>query len=454
MDYPTSSSRFDLYVKLMLIRKGFDDPLALDCYREIVGAFSFGEFTEPGSPEKVGYSAFINEFQTVYLSIKNNGYLRSAEPIPLAIDGTILNGSHRLASCIALRTQPTFVQTSQPPEDYSFKFFVNRGVGNDILREVASHIPNEEEEARLAILWPTAYSHQKAFEQLDLDILYKEEVSLDLFGLTLLITQTYPDDPWIGTPPHFKGAFEKATQCFASHPVTIYLVVPNPQKSLTAIKEIFRSKCCLGKAALHTTDTQIETGTLAATILNKNWIALCQKTINQSLTTRALQKLYVIKKQYPDKLDQLMLDGSTVLMLHGLRDAEDLDIIIKPNHPELDRNFNDINIRTEDQLKFYKTDINNLFRDSRNYMIIFGIKIASIELVKEFKINRQEKKDKSDLILIGSLKAPHQIDIFILRAEAKIRIFRTRSRRAIVEILICIRIYPILKKIYQYVVSK
>ena len=99
----SGSSRFDLIFKLELADAwARGDARAVrtaeEAYLEMVRARN--GFRE-SDPPRSGPAAFIDAFRATAASIRERGYDRDAEAIPLDARGELLNGAHRLAACAA-----------------------------------------------------------------------------------------------------------------------------------------------------------------------------------------------------------------------------------------------------------------------------------------------------------------------------------------------------------------
>ncbi|MBQ6339682.1 MAG: hypothetical protein IJI36_11105 [Kiritimatiellae bacterium] len=97
------SLRFDLIFKVELACAWANDDVvairrAEEAYLEMVRARN--GFYER-MPAKRTPGDFIDGFRTVAFSIRQYGYDPHAEPVPIDVDGEVVNGAHRLSACIA-----------------------------------------------------------------------------------------------------------------------------------------------------------------------------------------------------------------------------------------------------------------------------------------------------------------------------------------------------------------
>lgn len=97
------SLRFDLIFKVELARAwGEGDSRAIhraeEAYLEMVRARN--GFYERMPPRRTP-ADFIDGFRAVASSVRQRGYDPQADPIPLDVNGEVVNGAHRLSACIA-----------------------------------------------------------------------------------------------------------------------------------------------------------------------------------------------------------------------------------------------------------------------------------------------------------------------------------------------------------------
>lgn len=103
LDVMRKSLRFDLAFKVELARAWGDGNAAAirraeEAYLEMVRARN--GFYERVPPKRTP-SDFIDSFRAVAHSIRERGFDPESEPIPLDVNGEVVNGAHRLSACIA-----------------------------------------------------------------------------------------------------------------------------------------------------------------------------------------------------------------------------------------------------------------------------------------------------------------------------------------------------------------
>src|SRR5690606_19296621 len=88
-------NRFDVAFKLYYLQglKGPSSSFRKKCYEGHIKAFSLGSFSEPGNPEKNSIENFELDFKSVFKDLEATGFDARKSVIPLAEDGSILNGA-------------------------------------------------------------------------------------------------------------------------------------------------------------------------------------------------------------------------------------------------------------------------------------------------------------------------------------------------------------------------
>ena len=130
-----SPRRLDLGFKLFYLNnKDKLSELSNNLYRktiEIITNFSFREF---GNNNKTNYTSFLNQFKEIEESIKSKGFDSNESLIPVSVDNIILDGSHRLSSCIKNNQKVPTLQYNSKSPNYNWTFFRDRGMAPIRLR--------------------------------------------------------------------------------------------------------------------------------------------------------------------------------------------------------------------------------------------------------------------------------------------------------------------------------
>jgi hypothetical protein len=100
--------------------------------------------------------------------------------------------------------------------------------------------------------------------------------------------------------------------------------------------------------------------------------------------------------------EKFCIDGSSVLAAYGLRDAQDLDVLhhgdadFGPVMPEVNSHNADAHHHT--------TTRDDIIFNPANHFYAFGLKFASLDVLRRMKAKRDEGKDRKDVALIDECK--------------------------------------------------
>lgn len=264
--------------------------------------------------------------------------------------------------------------------------------------------------AYLAFIWPQGMSCQIEYDSICkvikqyVDIVYEKTIDDITFNmLGVIMTQVYKGLPWVGTINNqFKGAFGKASECYAKgFPVHVYLVTAKKADDVVLMKTKIRGLLGKERSTMHSTDTNEEAKILAEQIFNTNTLHMIR--YGAPFKYRQLYtNLLSYKKLIGDYDEQeFIIDSSTVMGLYGLRITRDIDYLCI-----------DDKVKIEDGLisnhykhaKYYNLTRQEMIYNPDNYLVFLGIKFISLDVLRRFKMNRNEiSKDQEDVILIDSV---------------------------------------------------
>jgi hypothetical protein len=223
-------SRLSLGTKLLVLRSlKHDDDALNDLYAEHISLFSLGTFSEPGNPEKQSLEAYLAAFRDILRGMRARGFDDSSSVVPLAHDGTLLNGEHRVACAIALGIPKiTCVRTSAISGDFGARFFRARGASTHLMDLSALAFLESSPRTHTALIWPSATGNDDRVHGILGDVVYSKSVPLTWNGARNFVAEVYRGENWLGSPDEgFPGADSKAAACFASDgPVRLVLFQP------------------------------------------------------------------------------------------------------------------------------------------------------------------------------------------------------------------------------------
>lgn len=129
-----SQRRFDLIFKYLYAKR----PTAYHraAYLEHIRAFNgFYELNPSDGKPKNSADDFINSFDALIESLKNDGYDASKDAIPMGSNGEIQDGAHRLAACAALGIPANIEPDKSGVLDYVYDYrsFRHKGMDESVM---------------------------------------------------------------------------------------------------------------------------------------------------------------------------------------------------------------------------------------------------------------------------------------------------------------------------------
>lgn len=401
-------NRFDLAFKLFFLENimGKKSKDYNTIYDEHIRSFSLGSFKEPGQEStKNSLAAYRDIFKSIYKNISANGFDEEKSLVPLAIDGSILNGAHRTAISIFLNKEIKCVKTTLPPENYNYKFFYNRNIPPGVLDKVATKFIEYSSNTFIAFVWPTAKNYDLDLESIFPNVVYTKEITLNGNGAHNLLSQIYRGEQWLGTiENNFNGVVNKLLECFKTFgPVRIVVFQEKSLERVLELKEEIRLTFNEGKHSIHITDTPAEAKSLSQLIFNENGIHF----LNYAKPNRFLSfhekinrfKLFLSKNNL-DSSD-VLIDSSMTLEAYGIRRAKDVDYLSCSSLKAVSKQDN-INVHDED-IQHHKIGKKDLVYDSDNFFYFEDLKFLSFAKLYDFKKSRSEQKDINDLQMMESI---------------------------------------------------
>jgi len=325
-------NRFDVAFKLMYLQSFSTDEkseFSMKCYKEHLKAFSLGTFREPGNSQKRNFDSYLHVFHQLTSDMKEQGFDPNKSLVPLANDGSILNGAHRTSIGIYLNKQLSVLKTNLPPANFDFKFFKRRGVSNEILDAATQIFIKYDNTCHIALIWPSAEGFDKLLEEKFLHIIYFKQVNLTPKGAHNLISQVYKGETWLGSRHHhFPGIKGKQVQCFAKKgALRVYVFQSNTIDNVLGIKNEIRDIFKIGKHSIHITDTHDEAIELGQLLFNENSIhALNNATLTKyPEITQEICHFYHLIVASSLKTEKFILTPDITMAIYGLKKTSSLD---------------------------------------------------------------------------------------------------------------------------------
>lgn len=404
-------NRFDISIKLSYLRhKNIAPQYAIEIYADHILAFGGGRYCEPEKKHKDSLAAFTKDFASIEEKIKENGFDEKESLIPLAKDGSILNGAHRVAAAIFHNKPVKTIILDIAPSEYDYKFFADRHTPWNTLLAGLQEFSQRNEFVRIAMYWPAASQN---IEYRPKNIIAELTKSLTLKEFTGLIRQVYRDEPWLGHPGNnYEGALHKAKSCYAQNiPLKAFVFLASPNLNLIELKDSIRQKLNLGKHSLHISDYMQDTIQVVNFLFNENSINFLslEDTTKFSEKDRKVKKVFDAIKSVEADIYNTAIDSSMVMEICGLRKSFDIDVISIEKNEILEK-LGGHGIDSHNHL-FIKNgfSIPEIICNPKHHFWYNSIKIVTIDILKEFKKRRGEPKDINDIEIIETLSGKSKL---------------------------------------------
>jgi len=405
-----NSKRFDIAAKTIYAKdllKNTDSEFPAELYIEHLKVWNN---LHEKSPEKIGEKSFLNAFGALLSDMKTNGFDSEKGKIP-TIRGSAINGAHRIASSIVTRNEVETYEADISEGQYNCNFqyfknknnFVDTGLGEIYLDEMALEFCRNKDNLYTITLFPSHdanIGHLLSYINSKNEIIYCKRITLNDSGKINFVHNLYHNEGWIGSRQlGYPGVREKSRLCFSKGSnIHVILVEENNVDNMVKLKDEIRSLCNVGKHSVHINDTQEETWRIASSVYNNNSVHYLN---NKKIADTPNFDLYIEKycgiiKNRDDKHD-FCVDSSAVLSCYGLRDCRDLDFLHLKNITPVSHN---IDCHNKEAI-YYQEKKDDIVYNPKFHFYSFGIKFASLGVIRSMKMKRNEKKDRVDVDLIA-----------------------------------------------------
>ncbi len=217
----------------------------------------------------------------------------------------------------------------------------------------------------------------------------------------------YEREPWLGDHDDgFAGARNKAAACFPrSGPAKCFLLAYDEPAELMRAKARVRELFGVGNHSIHITDTRDEGLRAARLAFSKNSVAFVNRrpvVMMRNFETLLSEYRRAIADVPND--EDYCVDGGAVMAASGVRDCGDFDYIY---HRSPLRDGVDGRICQNNEYARYhrgKT-LDDVIFDHRNHFYWQGLKFASIENLRSWKMARGLPRDHRDIAMIDAFLA-------------------------------------------------
>jgi len=398
-------NRFDLAFKLSYLDNINVYPsLANEIYRSDIKAQTLGNFIELGNEDnKNSFENYFQQFKHIHEDIKKNGFLKEKTLIPLSADGGIINGAHRVASAIHLNKEVATIVTEQKTMVADYQYFFERDVPIEYLDIVTQKfIQYSNDNVHIAFLWPSGDGSKDEAEGLFSNIVYKKKIDLNPKGAFNLLFELYKHMDWIGKKEDgYKGIKKKLIECFPNFEAFQVIVFQSEDlKKVQAVKEQVRNIYKIGYSSIHITDTKEEAIRISQLLFNENSLHFLNHSEPYKFP-ELYEKLNEFKRFIVENdidNNDVVLDGSLILTLYGIRKNIDVDFLLLENSKIV---YPNENFETHDsELQYHGKKKVELIYDNKNNFTFHGFKFISFSQLYAMKTQRNEEKDRNDCLVM------------------------------------------------------
>ncbi|WP_092998995.1 hypothetical protein [Thiohalomonas denitrificans] len=443
-------NRLDLAIKILFLEmKSYSSDFARDIYESHLRCFSLGRFQEPGNEDKNSLERYIEDFEGLYESLRRAPFDSDKSYVPLAADGSILNGAHRVAAGYVTGRSVVTVSMLTPPPDYGYKFFLSRGMRPRDVEIAVSKFVEIAENVYIAILWPSSNKKSIPIDTTFGRVIYEKKVKLTYRGAHNLITQVYANEHWLGKEEeHYRGAEGKLAPCFGNgEDLRVVAFQAESIEQVTKIKTKVREMVGIGKHSIHITDTHEEAVRVSRLLFNENAVHF----LNHSFPTKfpethcALESFRQRLSLESMGMNRFVIDSGLVLALYGLRKARDIDVIALETHSFRNDGIDD----HDSEMRFHGVSKSELILNPKYYFFYRGIKFSAFRQVYRMKAARREEKDLVDIEMMAALVEGGVFNALVAQVKKEMLFARARARKQIVEALKCVGLYRKARTIYR-----
>lgn len=411
--------RFDIAVKYLYAsyqRHRIQTDFAKRAYLAHIEVFN--GFNE-GDGSKSNAAAFIANFDSILASVAADGFKAEASAVPIDRHGVPMDGAHRVAACLAYDRPVTCLQLPGEGAVYDYRYFRDRtkfvagGLDAHYADAAALAYAKLKTNTHIVNLFPAAVGRDADVEAIlgrYGRIVYAKHVTIGRNAVPLLMRHIYEQEPWLGDwSNNFKGAQNKGGRCFdGDGPLRVYLIETDTPEKLRACKEEIRALYQIGATkngqdAVHINDTHAETVLLARTYFNANSIAFLNSAKPQAFDAfnQQFARYRQSLKAAGVDTDHFCIEGSAIMAAYGIRASRDLDYL---SLGDMAPDFGTKLIGNHaSELKHHVLGRDQIIFDPANHFYFFGMKIATLDVLRGMKAKRAEKpKDFSDIALIDA----------------------------------------------------
>lgn len=355
---------------------------------------------------KVGLDDFYSKYNSLLASIKQDGF-KADHAVPVRHDGVVLDGAHRVASCIYYHTPITINPISNNEHkhscNYSYAYFDSAGLDADTLDFMVLEYITLCTDCHLLLIWPSAQKYLEKIRAMvteNAQLVCEKKIRITNKQMPLnIVQQVYAGEEWLVDKYGMQsGGQSKADLCF-KHGNTTHAILLRAKSNnrVVELKENIRKLAGMDKHAAHSTENQQQTFKLASLFFNRNSLHYLHYA-SPFPSLGFWERLTAYQQALPINSEDFCIHGSSVLEAYGIREACDLDYVSRSDI-QLSLSAKDISLSNE-KPEWAGMSVEQTIEDPRNYFYYHGMKFASLPVVMNMKQQRGEQKDRHDVRMI------------------------------------------------------
>ncbi|MEJ5259281.1 MAG: FkbM family methyltransferase [Anaerohalosphaeraceae bacterium] len=398
------AERFDLTAKI-LYGRFYRQRLKSDWGRRVYLAHLkvFNNFLEEDGSGKAGPEAFLRRYDSLLESLAAEGFDPTRSLLPVDQNGTIIDGSHRVAAAYLTGQDVYTAVFDRPASRYNYAWFLQRGLEPKYADAMAYEYCKIKKNTYIVSVFPCAEGREEEIVSIlcrYARLVYRKELVLRKNGPFFYIKHAYLGEHWTGSPSDgFRGYQDKAVNCFRGRgPLRVYLIEADSPEAVRSCKQEIRELFGSNKDAVHINDSYEETLRLAGLCFNENSLHFLNhaETVYFESFHRQLQEYRTLLEQSGADPECFCIDGSSVMAAYGIRPARDIDYL----HVGYEALPAKASCRLESYNKaavYHQKPLDEVVFNPENYFYFEGLKFVSLQELFRMKSNRTEPKNRADV---------------------------------------------------------
>lgn len=395
------ANRFDLMAKWTYIdarERGISLDFATRVYKDNINAFSCGSFIEPGVKDKDSFQKYLDTFNNLIDDIKGEGFNENKSIIPVGMNGSIFDGSHRVAIAAYFDKEVTIVRFSEknPANDYDYRYFRKYLMSDANMGLMARYYVSVKKSCYFACIWPAANRSkigeaEAIIEKLG-SIVYSQDVYLTYEGMRNFMVRIYNAQSWIGSiEDNYSGVNYKVNPCYdVKNPVKTYLFEADDLESVIRSKAQIRDIFGIENHSIHISDNSDEAIEMAEMLYNSNTVNFLNygRPFKYDIMQNGLRELrqYILANRLD--VNRFIVGSDSVLEVFGVKRVGKVEFLTDYEEGEKCH---------RKGMEYYDISVEDMLYNSENYFWYNGFKFLSLDRLIEMKKRRCTSDDKKDV---------------------------------------------------------